>query len=117
MFVVVHHLIVCFSLFLVHHFPYRLVCLPVSASEEGDGHGVAAAAFGAGHGLGVYRGGKLYVKRLEGVAAVVAFEFCFSSYHSVSKLAGRVSVSIMFSVQKGMTSLYGDRCDSQSRQG
>ena len=83
MFVVVHHLIVCFSLFLVHHFPYRLVCLPVSASEEGDGHGVAAAAAGAGHGLGVCRGGKLYVKRLEGVAAVVAFEFCFSSYHSV----------------------------------
>ena len=39
---------------------------------------MAAAAFGAGHGLGVYRGGKLYVKRLEGVAAVVAFE-CFLS--------------------------------------
>ena len=56
-----------------------LVCLPVSASEEGDGHGVAAATFGAGHGLGVYRGGKLYVKRLEGVAAVVAFEFGYSS--------------------------------------
>ena len=65
------------------HFPYRLVCLAVSASEEGDGHGVAAAAVGAGHGLGVCRGGKLYVKRLEGVAAVVAFEFCFSSYHSI----------------------------------
>ena len=78
MFVVVHHLIVCFSLFLVHHFPYRLVCLPVSTSEEGDGHGVAAAAAGAGHRLGICRGGKLYVKRLEGVAAVVAFE-CFLS--------------------------------------
>ena len=63
--------------------PYRLICLLVSASEEGDGHGVAAAAAGAGHGLGVCRGGKLYVKRLEGVAAVVAFEFCFSSYHSI----------------------------------
>ena len=61
------------------HFPY----LHVSASEEGDGHGVAAAAAGAGHGLGVCRGGKLYVKRLEGVAAVVTFEFCFSSYHSI----------------------------------
>ena len=61
------------------HFPYRLVCLAVSASEEGDGHGVAAAAAGAGHRLGVCRGGKLYVKRLEGVAAVVAFEFGFSS--------------------------------------
>ena len=40
---------------------------------------MAAATFGAGHGLGVYRGGKLYVKRLEGVAAVVAFEFGYSS--------------------------------------
>ena len=78
---------------------------------------MTAAAVGAGHGLGVCRGGKLYVKRLEGVAAVVAFECSFSSYHSVSKLAGRVSVSIMFSVQKEMTSPYGDRCDSQSRQG
>ena len=61
------------------HFTYLHVCLPVSASEEGDGHGVAAAAFRAGHGLGVYRGGKLYVKRLESVAAVVAFEFGYSS--------------------------------------
>ena len=59
--------------------PYRLICLLVSASEEGDGHGVAAAAAGAGHRLGVCRGGKLYVKRLEGVAAVVAFEFGYSS--------------------------------------
>ena len=65
------------------HFPYLLVCLAVSASEEGDGHGVAAAAFRAGHGLGVCRGGKLYVKLLKGVAAVVAFEFCLSSYHSI----------------------------------
>ena len=40
---------------------------------------MAAATFEAGHELGVYRGGKLYVKRLEGVAAVVAFEFGFSS--------------------------------------
>ena len=79
MLVVVHHLIVSLLLFLVHHFPYLLVCLPVSASEEGDGHGVAAAAAGAGHRLGICRGGKLYVKRLEGVAAVVAFEFGYSS--------------------------------------
>ena len=60
------------------HFPNLPVCPFLHKVERGFWYGVAAAAFGAGHGLGVYRGGKLYVKRLEGVAAVVAF-VCFLS--------------------------------------
>ena len=44
---------------------------------------MAAATLGAGHRLGVCRGLPFDVKSLEGVAAVIAFEFGCASEHSI----------------------------------
>ena len=61
------------------NFPYLLVCLAVSASEEGDGHGVAAATVGAGSWHGIYRGLPFEVHGPECVTVDIAFESCYSS--------------------------------------
>ena len=71
--------IVCFSLYIVDFLPYPAIYLFGEKGEQGLWHGVAAATLGAGHRLGIYRCLPFDVEGLEGVAAVIAFECCYSS--------------------------------------
>ena len=67
-----------YSLFL-HLFPYLPVCPFLHKREQGLWHGVAAATLGATHRLGIHRCLPFDVEALESVAAVIAFECCYSS--------------------------------------
>ena len=82
------------SLFL-HLFPYLPVCPFLHKREQGLWHGVAAATLGAGHRLGIYRCLPFDVEGLEGVAAVIAFECCYSSQHTLFFLAANVLLIII----------------------
>ena len=64
---------------LLHLCPDSLIHPFIQKREPRVWHGVATAALGAGHRCGVGRGIPLDVEALEGVAAVVAFEYGCSS--------------------------------------
>ena len=82
MFVFVHNLIVCFSLFIVDFLPYLAIYPFGEKGEHGLWHSVAAATVGAGHRHGIYRGLPFDVHGPECVTADITFECCYSSMHT-----------------------------------
>ena len=69
-------------LFFLHLRTYPSIRPLINKAEQGFRHGVAPATNRAGHRRGIYRGLPFDVEGLEDVAAVIAFEFYLSSYHS-----------------------------------
>ena len=82
----------------LHFFPNLSVDPFIHKGEQGLWHGVAAATLGATHRLGIYRCLPFDVEALESVAAVIAFECCYSSQHTLFFLAANI-LSIIIRVK------------------